>query len=199
MRDFPLFQSHLDLAHSYWKSIILPGDCVVDATCGNGHDTLFIAQLALNEEKKGLVIAIDTQKQAIEATRERLATSLSSELLPSVSFINQCHSQFPDDLPKESVKLIVYNLGYLPGGDKSLTTQNKTTLESLAQALTLICRGGAISITCYPGHPEGKVEEQLILEFISTLDPKKWNCCHHRWMNRKQSPSLLLIQRSGCV
>lgn len=91
--------------------------------------------------------------------------------------------------------LIVYNLGYLPGGDKTITTESSTTLESLQAAFPLIMPGGAISIACYPGHPSGKTEEENVMTFASSLDPQVWSCCHHRWLNRRNAPSLILIQR----
>ena len=193
--QFPLLQSHLDLAHSYWKSILHPGDSVIDATCGNGYDTLLLAQLSLSHERRGSLVAIDMQHDAIESTKNRLATSLHPDLLELVSFKNQCHSIFPKEIKPETIQLIVYNLGYLPGGNKTLTTLTETTIQSITQALTLIKIGGAISMTCYPGHSEGVVEENAILEFASKLNPKEWSCCHHQWINRHQSPTLLFIQR----
>jgi len=97
------------------------------------------------------------------------------------------------------VRLITYNLGYLPGGgDKSLTTKVETTVESVRKALKLIQAGGAISITLYPGHSEGQREETQLLSFIKKLTPLEWNCCHHQWLNRNKSPSLLFIQKCNC-
>jgi tRNA G37 N-methylase Trm5 len=193
--QFPLFQSHLDLAHHYWKKIVKPGDIVIDATCGNGYDTLFLAQLLL-EDEKGLLIAIDKQPEAIEAVKARLAAQISGRRLPCIRYETRCHSRFPDDLDKESVALAVYNLGYLPGGDKTMTTMCPTTHQSLEAALPLIQHGGAVSITCYPGHSEGKREEEMIIEFSSNLDPRIWSCCLHKWCNRRLSPSLLICQKA---
>lgn len=193
-RDFSLFQSHLDLAHNYWTKLVRPGNWVIDATCGNGHDTLFLAQLALSSHSPGLVIAMDKQLPAIENTRQRLSSTLPSSLLPQVQLLHQCHSTFPT-LPSQSISLIVYNLGYLPKGDKAFTTMTETTGASVRAALDLISPGGAISISCYPGHTEGKVEEDWLLQFGANLDPREWSCCHHRWLNRQSAPSLLLIQR----
>jgi len=194
--SFSLFCSHLDLAHEYWRKLIEPGDCVIDATCGNGYDSLFLAQLVLSENR-GQLIALDKQKMAIDAAYERLNSSLSAHILSRVRFHHQCHSTFPEDIAPDSVALIVYNLGYLPGaGNKELTTTKETTFLSLTAATRLIKPGGCISVTCYPGHPEGKLEENVVLEFSASLNPKQWNCCHHRWTNRHQSPSLLLLQKS---
>ncbi len=193
---FSLFQSHLDLAHSYWRKLIQKGDTTIDATCGNGQDTLILAELCL-EKEAGKVYAIDILPKAIERTRDYLQKTLDAVLLQHVSFVLGSHSQFPANIPSESVKLIVYNLGYLPGGgDKNLTTMVENTLESLKNAIKLIQSGGAISITLYPGHPEGQRETEQILSFVKELDALQWSCCHHQWMNRQKSPHLLLLQRA---
>jgi hypothetical protein len=196
-RQFALFQSHLDFAHTYWKQIIAAGDTVIDATCGNGHDTLFLAQIVLTDTS-GVVIACDLQKQALDNTEKRLRESnLLSGKLERVRFVQGCHSTFPKDLKSGEVKLIVYNLGYLPKGDKAKTTLTETTLDSLKAATELVVSEGIISVTCYPGHSEGKREEEAVLQWASGLDPRFWSSSHHQWVNREESPSLLLLQK-GC-
>jgi hypothetical protein len=180
---FSSFKSHIDLAHRYWQHIVQPGDIVVDATCGNGQDTLFLDGL-----QPSRLYALDIQEDALVNTRTLLGDS------KSVTYHLGCHSQFPEEIQSKSVKLIVYNLGYLPGGDKTLTTLSETTLLSVKRALDLVKPGGAISVTCYPGHPAGAVEENAILAWAEGLDRHTWSCCHHRWCNRAKAPSLLLIQ-----
>ena len=192
---FRLFQSHLDLAHTYWKQLLSPGDLVVDATCGNGYDSLILAQLILQNDT-GYLYGMDTQDSAIAATRARLTKHLPEALLKRVGFACQSHEQFPMEISPASVQLIVYNLGYLPGGDKTRTTRVESTLTSLNQAITLIQPGGCISITAYPGHPEGKQEKQAVLTFVAQLDPQRWSCCHHSWCNRKEAPELFFLQLS---
>ena len=179
---FSHFKSHIELAHRYWQQLVQSGDIVIDATCGNGQDTLFLAQL-----KPAKLFAIDIQEKALTNTKTLLGAS------DNVIFHHACHSQFPQEILAKSVKLIVYNLGYLPGGDKSLTTQSETTLMSLQKALDLIVPGGAISVTCYPGHAEGAIEEEKILQWAENLDRQQWSCCHHRWCNRQKAPSLLVV------
>lgn len=191
--QFPLFRSHLDLAHQYWTILVHPGDTVIDATCGNGHDTLKLAQLALHSDQ-GHVIGIDLQEQSLLATKARLMEHLSPDLLRRVQLICGCHSSFPE-IPPKSVRLIVYNLGYLPKGDKSRTTLAKTTIESLQAAFPLLMPGGVICVTCYPGHEEGEKEEKAVLDFVRGLDPHEWCCTYQQWMNRQKAPGLLLIQR----
>ena len=170
--DHNQFGNHLRLAKEKWSEIIRPGDLVVDATCGNGQDTKFL--LSLTDR----VIACDIQEAAIATTRER--TGIEPRLC--------CHAELEVE---EQVQLVVYNLGYLPGSDKRVTTQVESTLRSAKKFLPLVT--GALSITCYPGHEEGAREEEALLEWAAELPSNRWSVCHHRWLNRARSPSLLFI------
>ncbi len=185
-KTFTLFQSHLDLAHRYWSELLSVGDHVIDATCGNGRDTVILATLGAK------TYSIDIQQNALNEAKLKVESKGIAQL---VTFIKGCHSKFPEEIESHSVKLIVYNLGYLPGGNKDVTTQVTTTLKSLEHALDLLVAGGMISITCYPGHEEGKREEEQLLYFCQNLSPREWSCCHHRWINRKLSPSLIILQK----
>lgn len=191
MRNFPLFQSHLDLAHNYWDRLLQNGDWAIDATCGGGNDSLFLAAIV---EKKGSgeVIAIDIQEEAVTRTKERIPAAL----IPKVHLFNQSHENFPALSSEMPIKLVVYNLGYLPKGNKQLTTQTSTTLQSVQKALDLILPGGGVSITCYPGHPEGATEEKALIEMLTQLPSSHWNVCFHTFPNRKAAPSLILIQKN---
>ena len=177
------YQRHLEVAHRAWEKYKHP-DIAIDATCGNGHDTLFLAQLEPKE-----LYAIDLNPQAIAATKQRVPFT-------QAHFLCQSHTQFPEHILQSSVDLIVYNLGYLPGGNKAETTLANTTLKSLSQALLLLKPGGLISVTCYPGHAEGEDEEKEILACARTLNPKDWTIQFHQWINRAKSPTLLLIEKN---
>lgn len=192
----PLCRSHLELAQTYWKALVQPGDIVIDATAGNGYDTLFLAKQVLCGKTQPHLFVLDIQPEALESTQQRLKENFPQEHLKGVCWLQHCHSSLPAAIPTGQVKLIVYNLGYLPGGNKNLTTMCDTTLTSLECALPLISPGGMISVTCYPGHAEGKQEEQKVLEFASKLSPFVWTSCHHQWLNRKAAPSLLILQRN---
>jgi SAM-dependent methyltransferase len=167
---------HLDQAYLYWKNLLKPGDLVIDATCGNGKDSLRLAELV----PEGHVYALDIQEAALQKAKELIPYS-------NVSYLHQSHTE----LPSGEFKLIVYNLGYLPGGNKDLTTMTSTTLESLQKAAQLIAIGGGLSITCYPGHPEGAREEEAVRAWVQDLDSKNWLIAHHFW--REKSPSLFFI------
>lgn len=192
---FPLFSSHIDLAHHYWKQVVQKGDTVIDATCGNGRDTLVLAGLAL-ENGKGHLIGLDIQKKALQRTEKLLREHLPLESMESITLLEQSHADFPAICSRNTIRLIVYNLGYLPQGNKSLTTMTGTTMVSVDKALQLLVPGGVISITCYPGHEEGYREEQALESWLKCLNPMFYNICHHRWLNREQSPSLILIQKN---
>ncbi len=174
----PPILNHLKLAHHLWDLILSSGDWALDATCGNGHDALF-----LNERVEKL-FCMDIQEAAIEQTRLKV---------PEALFYKGCHSQLPDEAFGPKLKLITYNLGYLPGSDKSLTTTLETTQQSLEMALDCIPLGGMISITFYPGHTEGLKEFSCLLPYLENLDPKSFCVSKHTWINRNNSPVLVFI------
>lgn len=189
-----LDRDHLSLAHRLWEQIIRPGDRVVDATLGRGKDALKLAQLCLGPEG-GVFFGLDIQPQAVEASRKRLAAALPSRLMESIRLMACDHAQFPAEIEPESVRLVVYNLGYLPGGDESLITTASSTILSLDAALGLLQPGGVICCTCYSGHPGGDDEEEAVLCWAKTLPRSQWTVSHTRWLNRRNGPSLLLVQR----
>jgi hypothetical protein len=194
---FPLFHSHLDLAHNYWNRLLQEGDWAIDATCGNGHDTLKLAQILLKLKKPGGIIGIDIQPEAIARTNNLLKSQLSAADQFPIQLFCQSHTHFPAPAAEYPIRLVIYNLGYLPQGDKQRTTMTPNTLESVRRALDLIIPGGAICITCYPGHAEGAREESTLLDRVSALSPITWNVCYHTFVNRSRSPSLLLIQKTN--
>ncbi|MCP5470008.1 MAG: methyltransferase domain-containing protein [Chlamydiales bacterium] len=138
--------SLLDKSHALWKEHLSSKDLVIDATCGNGHDTLFLASLGVQ------VIAYDIQEAAIQVTAKRV------EGYPNVTLKHASHENFDE----QGAKLIVYNLGYLPGSDKKTTTRLESTLRSLESAKKTLADGGALSIICYPGHEEGARESEAV-------------------------------------
>jgi hypothetical protein len=152
---------HIEMAHHLWAAIVRPGDTVVDATIGNGHDTFFLAKLL---KGTGKLVGYDIQSEALLQTKQRLL-QLSPEEQSTVFLRKACHH----NIKEKNIKLIVYNLGYLPGGDKSLTTRTETTLKSIQKVVNHVVPGGAISITCYPGHTEGAREQKAILIFLENF------------------------------
>jgi len=177
---------HLTLAHHYWKYHVQPGDRVIDATMGNGHDLFFLAQLL---QGQGQVIGYDIQPEALAQTQKRLE-KLPGNWRSIVELRLQSHETFFET----GIKLIVYNLGYLPGGNKAFTTLAESTIQSLQNGMKSLSDQGAISITCYPGHEEGAREQILILDFLKTLSSQHWDICHHVWVNRPAAPTWIWIR-----
>lgn len=177
--------SHLSCAHALWSNIISPNDLVIDATLGNGHDALFLAKCLKGQ---GTLLGYDIQKKSIDASNELFSAHPELKSIHT-NFFLQSHEEIDASLPK----LIVYNLGYLPGGDKSITTTTNTTKKSIEKAMTLVKEGGVISITSYPGHEEGKMELDLIISFFST-PPKGWRSFSFRSSN-PNAPVLFLFQK----
>jgi hypothetical protein len=182
---------HISYAHQYWARFVRPGDTSIDATLGNGHDTLYLAQLLKGE---GRLIGYDIQPQALEQAKRRIEI-LPDEFSRIITLKFQSHTNFEE----KNVKLIVYNLGYLPGGDKSITTLHETTLISIQNALHCLTPGGAISITCYPGHTAGAIEQEVLIDFLKTLPSNQWEICHHVWLNRPFAPSLILLSQRAIL
>lgn len=185
--------SVVSLAHALWEPFLSPGALVVDATAGNGGDTLFLAQKVLTPSS-GKLIALDIQQKALDNTLALLQDNLPPSLLSKVELVCICHSLIQNYGLRE-IDLIVYNLGYLPGEDKTLTTEASTTLLSLQAALNLLKKGGLLSVTCYPGHSKGWFEAQEVLNWAKSLGAD-YVCCQHSWINRSdKSPFILLIYK----
>ena len=142
-----------------------PNDLVVDATVGNGFDTLFLANLV----SKGHVYGFDIQKKAIDNTSKLL----NDNNINNATLINDSHDKMLNHLKENTISLIVFNLGYLPNGDKTITTNYKTTITAINQGLKLLNHKGIILIVVYPGHSEGLKESIEINQFLSNLDNYK--------------------------
>jgi hypothetical protein len=184
---------HIAVAHQCWRKHLKEGEWVVDATCGNGRDTLFLAECVLGGSSGG-VIGLDIQEQAIENTRLLLKQSLPPSQYDRIHLYQQSHATFPSQALGYPISLIVYNLGYLPKGKKQITTTSETTLASIEKGLSLLTQGGMISITCYSGHPEGAREESALITWTQMLSPTLYSIYHHRW-SRHLSPSLMIIRK----
>lgn len=172
-------------AHELAEKAVKEGDAVVDATMGNGFDTLFLAGLV---GEKGKVYAFDIQKDALEITRDRLE---KAGCLEQCTLILDGHENF-DRYIKEPVKLFIYNLGYLPKGDHTIGTKYETTRQSVLKALDLISDDGLILIVIYYGGDSGFEERDSLLSFLNTLDCKKYVVMKTDFINLINCPPILI-------
>ncbi|CBN76462.1 methylase-related [Ectocarpus siliculosus] len=185
--------SHSHMAHLLWRQVAGPGDTVLDCTAGNGHDSLELAKIVALKDGVGSLYVMDVQERAIEATRERLRSELGELALKRSTLINGNFREMPAELEPLSVQLVVYNLGWLPGGDKSITTKLEDTLESIEAAKRVVKHGGMISVMLYRGHAEGKRETEAVRDYAAGLAHSQWRVFMHERINRADSPELLTI------
>ncbi|XP_002975185.2 uncharacterized protein LOC9637867 isoform X1 [Selaginella moellendorffii] len=183
------------IASAVWKRIVRPGDTVVDTTCGNGIDTLLLARLVSPGSLLGRVYGFDIQKEALERTSLLLEQHLTPEQRNRVELFQDCHSKMGEVLKDVRARLVVYNLGYLPHGDKELITRAPTTIQSLHCSLDLLQPGGLVSVICYVGHPGGQEEYEAVKEFASLLPPSEWICTHLEQLHRPLAPHLILLAK----
>ncbi len=175
------------LAHRAAEAHLTPGALAVDATAGNGHDTLFLARAV---GPAGRVWAFDVQPRALERTRRRLEEAG----LENVWLLHAGHQRMEDLLPPEArgrIAAVFFNLGYLPGSDRSCTTRPETTCEALAQAARLLAPGGLLSVLAYRGHPGGMEESEAAAALLAGLEGFR--------LERHESPGpvLFLARRAG--
>ena len=174
------------------KNFLIPhikkGGVAVDFTMGNGHDTLWLSN-AVGEE--GKVYAFDNQPQALASSHKLL---LESGAPKNYTLILDSHSNVLDYV-KEKICIGMFNLGFLPGGDKSITTKRDTTMIAIRAAIDLLDADGALLIAVYPGHEEGTIEGNLIDEELSKLNRKELCACKFKIVNSPTSPFFFLIER----
>lgn len=156
--------------HAFLRGELRPGDIALDATAGNGHDTAFLADLV---GAQGSVLAFDVQERALARTAKRLLDAEKS----NVELIQANHARMGDIVSasvRGQVAAIVFNLGYLPRGDKALVTETSSTLTAIFSALSLLRPGGVLSVLAYPGHPGGEQEACAVERALDALDPGKF-------------------------
>lgn len=150
-------------AHRCAAAVLRPGDRAVDATAGNGHDTLFLARAV---GPAGGVLALDRQEAAIAATRDRLrAAGLEARVRLRRAGHEGLVARAPAGWPGR-VRALLFNLGYLPGGDRGIRTRPATTLAALDAALELLAPGGRLAVVAYPGHPGGGEEADAVAAWM---------------------------------
>ena len=179
----------VNMIRSIVQGVVSEGDLAVDATAGNGHDTLFLASLVGDS---GRIYAFDNQLRALDITRERLR---AHRLEQRVKLICDGHERM-DKYVTDRVKAVVFNLGYLPGGDHGKTTLPGTTLTAVEKSLDLLLPGGICAIAVYRGHGEGQREDALLREYLTSLDPRIYISVWAEATNQRNNPPLVwLVQK----
>lgn len=195
-----LFRSHLDFAKFLWLNHLqkFSSPKIIDATAGNGNDSLSLAQQALVSPVRASPLfelhLIDIQENALSNSRQLLH---SNGIKTNCYYHHASHASIGSMFSPNSIHLIVYNLGYLPGGDKNITTQASSSELSILQALDLLTPGGLMTIMFYPGHAEGAQEQKQLLPILFELPKTLFSVSHHVFSLRATAPGLLVVQKTA--
>lgn len=175
------------LAQLMLRDVIRTGDLAIDATAGNGHDTVFLADCV---GAGGRVMAFDVQAAALVATRARVT---AAGLLDRVGFFHESHAVMDARAAAGSVAVVMFNLGYLPGQDHRVITGPSSTLAGLNCAAGLLKPGGVLSVVCYPGHAGGEVEAAAVESWFAARVGSGWRVARYGAIaTRRPAPFLLL-------
>lgn len=186
----PALRGPVPLSHLFLHSFVRDGHYAVDATCGNGHDTLLLARLV---GVSGHVWGFDIQQQAIAETGRRLT---EAELSCRVTLLHTGHEDMAQHVASPA-QVVLFNLGYRPSGDRTIITRPDTTVVALTLSLCLLSAGGVVIVTVYPGHDGGLAEQSAVENWAAGLDSRAFHCWRMGQTNvARNAPYLLLVQKS---
>ncbi len=192
-------------AHNLIRKVLRPGDTAVDATVGNGHDTLFLAGQV---GPSGKVFGFDIQLAAIDSTRAKVDSCRTSEnalgnapaQAINLTLIHASHADMCGKIPAHyhgSIGAIMFNLGYLPGGDKRIITRTDSTLSALNSASRLVSSNGIITVLAYPGHQGGDLETEEVKNWCGQLDKDQFKTrIIYSSENKGSAPRLFVVYKT---
>lgn len=176
--------------HRFLEDHIQSGDICIDATMGNGNDTVLLSKLA---GETGKVIAFDIQQPALDSTREKLIKENCPE---NYELVLASHETMGAYAEEASVSCITFNLGYLPGGDHAKATKGESSIRAIDTGLSLLRKKGLMTVCIYSGGDSGFEEKEAVLSYIKALDAKKYLVIISEYANRPNNPpiSVLIIK-----
>ncbi len=179
------------VAHRMFGNVLHPGDAAVDATLGRGRDCLKLCELVGPE---GRVYGFDPHPDALRQTEALLGENGMAE---RATLFGIGHERMAE-VVRPGIRLAAFNLGWLPGSDKSLTTRADTTVAALTSALYLLGPGGMAVICIYPGHEEGAREKDALLAYAKALPNATFNALWHDFLNGGPgAPGCLMIEKQA--
>ncbi len=181
-----MLQTALHFSHSLLEEILQPGDHVIDATMGNGYDTVFMAEKI---GKTGHVYSFDIQKEALLSTKSKLT---EQGLLDRTSLFLQGHETLSTVVDEaQPIKAGIFNLGYLPKSDKSVITLPETTRIAMEEILKRLVPRGRMILVVYYGHEGGEKELDMVQDYCQSLPQEKYNVLKYQFINQKNNPPIL--------
>ncbi len=182
-----MFEPHITkMVHGLIKDYITEGDIAIDATMGNGHDTIFLAEQV---GKTGKVYAFDIQDTALYLTKEKL---VERNLFDRVTLIKDSHEKVTSYV-EEPINLAMFNLGYLPRGDKKLITKPSSTLSAIERILRMMKKDGMLSIVAYYGHNGGMEEKDAVRDYVRELEQRQYEVISIQYENRNNYPPIIYL------
>jgi SAM-dependent methyltransferase len=173
------------MAHALVRERVQEGETVVDATVGTGADTVFLAKVA---GAVGEVIGFDVQAEALaRATRRLEEAGCDSQ----VTLHERGHEGL-GEVVDGPIATVMFNLGYLPGGDKARVTQPSTTVSALRQAVDRLRVGGIVTVVCYTGHPGGQEEAEAVVAWAEALPQERFSVLRYGFLNQRNAPPFLI-------
>lgn len=179
----------LPFARFLLQSCLSEGDIAVDCTVGNGHDTVFLSTLV---GQTGEIYGFDIQEAAISQTSNRLN---KENIKTPVHLFCQGHQKLKDFIPSSihgKVKGAIFNLGYLPGGDKTIVTTAATTIQAIQALLDIMAPGGIIVTVIYHGHEQGQEEKNDVVSFVKRLPQEQAHVLQYEFINQKNNPPFIV-------
>ena len=173
--------------HHFIKDHVQLGDICIDATMGNGNDTVLLSKLV---GENGKVIAFDIQQLALDNTKEKL---MNEQCPLNYELILSSHEQMSDYAKEETVSCITFNLGYLPGGDHTKSTKGESSIKAIETGLELLKKKGMMTICIYSGGDSGFEEKNTVLSYIKELNPKKYLVIISEYANRPNNPPIPVL------
>jgi predicted methyltransferase len=190
MNPFPM-NNAVEILWHLIPRFLSAGDTCVDATVGNGKDTAALCRVVGPE---GHVYGFDIQEEALNHARAHLEDTAPES---SFTLIHASHSMIGTHICA-LVDLVLFNLGYLPGGDKSITTEAESTIEAMTASLALLKAGGKLAAVLYPGHKPGAREAEAVKNWASKLSQKEFSVIELTFTNQVNNPpQLILIEKRG--
>ncbi len=181
-----MLQTALHFSHTLLEEILQPGDHVIDATMGNGYDTLFMAEKI---GRTGRVYSFDIQQDALLSTKSKLA---EQQLSDRVSLFLQGHETLGSVIDEtRTLKAGIFNLGYLPHSDKSVITLPETTRVAMEEILKRLVPKGRMIVVVYYGHEGGEKELDMVQDYCQSLPQEKYNVLKYQFINQKNNPPIL--------